>query len=109
MTVPVSAPNPTLFDMSPHPRHRHTDPDTSRAAARAQQPSALEAEIVRTFQLHRPTIGLTDDQLCRLLPDRYAPTVKTARSRLTRAGVLVDTGARQRSNRGRDMCVWRLA
>lgn len=99
----------TLFDQSPHPRHRRTDPDTSRAAAACQQPSALEAEIVNTFRLHRPHIGLTDDQLCRLLPDRYAPTVKTARSRLAKRGVLVDTGQRQRSNRGRDMAVWQLA
>jgi hypothetical protein len=98
----------TLFDLSPHPRHRHTDPDTSQAAAAAQRPSALEAEIIRVFHLHRPHVGLTDDQVCRLLPDRYAPTVKTARSRLTKAGVLVDSGQRQRSNRGRDMIVWRL-
>jgi hypothetical protein len=99
----------TLFDESPHPRYRHSDPDTSRAAAAAQKPSALEVEIVDTFRLHRPDIGLTDDQLCRLLHTRHAPTVKTARSRLAKRGVLIDTGERRRSNRGRDMAVWKLA
>lgn len=99
----------SLFDLAPMPRHRATDPETSKAAARAQKPSALETEILEVFRLHRPEIGLTDDQLCRLLPDRYGPTVKTARSRLSNAGHLVDSGQRAKSRRGRDMIVWRRA
>lgn len=98
----------TLFDQSPHPRHRRSDPDTSRAAAAVQRCSELEGEIRSIFGWHGGR-GLTDDELCRLLPDRYPPTVKTARSRLAKRGVLYDTGQRRRSQRGRDMAVWQLA
>lgn len=98
----------TLFDSTLNPRHRRTDPDTSRAAAAAQKPAALEAEIVRVFEIDGGR-GLTDDELARVLGARYSPTVKTARSRLTKRGVLVDTGQRRLSNRGRLMAVWQLA
>ena len=98
----------TLFDESPHPRYRHSDPDTSRAAAAAQHPSALEIEILQVFHADGGR-GLTDDELVAVLRHRYGPTVKTARSRLAKRGVLIDTGERRRSNRGRDMAVWKLA
>jgi hypothetical protein len=99
---------PTLFDL-PHTRHRRTDPETSRTAAATQQNSPLEGDILEVFRLHRPYAGLTDDQLCRLMPERYGPTVKTARSRLTKRGLLVDSGRRAPSGRGREMIVWRKA
>jgi hypothetical protein len=53
--------------------------------------------------------GLTDDEIAARLPACHAPTVKSARSRLTAAGLLVDSGERRPSSRGRQMIVWRLA
>jgi len=98
----------TLFDESPHPRHRHTDPDTSRAAAAIQHSSELETEIVKVFHADGGR-GLTDDELAAVLRHRYGPTVKTARSRLAGHGIVIDTGQRRHSNRGRLMAVWTLA
>ena len=98
----------TLFDESPHPRHRHTDPDTSRSAAAAQHSSALEIEILQVFHADGGR-GLTDDELAAVLRHRYGPTVKTARSRLASHGIVTDTGQRRHSNRGRLMAVWALA
>ena len=99
---------PTLFDQSPLARHRHTDPATSVEAAAVQQPQALEVEILEVFHVDGGR-GLTDDELVSVLRPRYGPTVKTARSRLTKRGTLVDTGQRRLSNRGRLMTVWALA
>ena len=52
---------------------------------------------------------MTDDELCDRLIGHYPPTVKTARSRLSKAGVLVDSGERRMSNHNRPSIVWRLA
>lgn len=98
---------PTLFDIEVG-SYRRRDRATAKAAAAVQQPSDLEAEIVGVFMAD-DGIGLTDDQLCAVLVSRYAPTVKTARSRLAKRGILVDTGRRCPSNRGREMAVWRLS
>lgn len=92
----------TLFDLSPHPRHRHTDPETSINAAR----SADNVEHLIRAIFHGGG-NYTDDELCAALPDHYPPSVKTARSRLSGRGLLVDTGARRPSLRGREMIVWK--
>ena len=87
-------------------RVRHDSPDTSRDAARAvqQHAGALENLILETFCLRD---GLTDEQLCERLPDRYGPTVRTCRSRLSKRGLLVAGGV-VKNSRGRDMTIWRL-
>lgn len=90
-----------LFDLAPHPRHRHTDPDTSRAAAANAE--NVEHLIRAIFQGGG---NYTDDELAAALPDHHPPTVKTARSRLSGRGLLVDTGMRRPSQRGREMIVW---
>lgn len=102
--------SPTLFDMSPHPRYRHTDPQTSVDAARSVSPGA-EARILEAFAMldHNRRIGLTDDELAAALAPLYGPTVKTARSRLSKAGWLIDSGKRRTSVRGRAQIVWVLA
>ena len=85
---------------------RYGDPDTSRSAAQAIPTHELEQEILAAFVQHEQ---LTDDELVDVLDDsRYPPTVKTARSRLTRADCLRDTGIRRNSRRGRAMIVWEM-
>ena len=88
------------------PAARRTDPDTSHAAAASITPGRTERMIL---SLLYPALILTDDEICELLGSLHPPTVKSARSRLTKAGLLVDTGERRPSNRGRDQIVWRLA
>lgn len=82
------------------------DPDTSYAAAQCIG-QGVENAAYRVFC--RDGCSLTDDELAALLPGFYAPTVKSARSRLTRRGLLVDSGKRRSSERGQRMIVWRLA
>lgn len=88
------------------PRARRHDRPTAHAAAATIQPGPTEQAILRQF---RYGFEITDDELAGMLPDLYAPTVKTARSRLAKAGLLVDTGRRRPSQRGCDQIVWRLA
>jgi len=92
-------------DSSPIPRHRNTDPETSRNAARSVAGQGVEREILEKFHAFG---ALTDDELAATLPDRYPPTVRTARSRLFRNGYLADSGAVRQSARGREMTVWTL-
>jgi hypothetical protein len=86
-------------------RARRSDPDTSQQAAEHIGKGA-EAAIKRLYRIPR---SLTDDQIAGYLPEWYAPTVKTARSRLTADGFLVDSGERRDSARGRPQIVWRRA
>ena len=96
--------DPTLFDP---PRARHTDPQTAHRAARSVSGVGLEESILVVFRGPLAgSEGLTDDDVCAMLPDRYPPSVKSARSRLTKAGLLVDSGRRRASNRGAEMIVW---
>lgn len=91
------------------PQARHDGPDTSHAAAASlslEHLSGVEAAIVDAFSTG---IGMTDDELCEHLPEHYAPTVKTARSRLAKRGALIDTGQRRPSQRGREQIVWAAA
>ena len=97
---------PTLFPVEPHPLARHRDPQTSLDAARSITPGRTEKQILEQFRYASSTF--TDDELAAMLPG-YPPTIKTARSRLSNAGLLVDSGRRRPSNRGRDQIVWRLA
>lgn len=103
---------PTLFASDPHGLTRMTDPATSLAAARSITPGRTEGLILDVFE-HAPDVwlrgGLTDDELAALLPQCHAPTVKSARSRLSNLGVLVDSGQTRPSLRGRASIVWRAA
>ena len=104
----------TLFGTVPHPRARATDTQTAVDAARSVTPGRTERMILDAFQrtgYRKPRCqqGFTDDELCVWLPLLYPPTVKSARSRLTALGLLVDSGTRRPSDRGRLSIVWRLA
>jgi hypothetical protein len=81
------------------------DPDTSYAAAQAIG-NGVENAVYRVFCRHG--YWLTDDELAFQLDGFYAPTVKSARSRLAKRGLLVDSGKRRLSDRGQKMIVWRL-
>ena len=85
---------------------RVSDPDTSHVAARSVTPGRTEAAILFVFARWP---AMTDDGLCDRLIGHYPPTVKSARSRLTRAGLLVDSGERRMSERNRPMIVWTKA
>jgi len=95
---------------------RRTDPETSTAAAWSLTPGHTEAAVLDAFCGLRG-VGYTDDELAAALaPQHYGPTVKSARSRLShvdertqRPALLVDSGTRRPSVRGRDQIVWRLA
>jgi HrpA-like RNA helicase len=82
---------------------RTSDPDTSRQAAASVDGAAVEELVLEAFLQFG---ALTDDELVDVLDGPYGPTVKTARSRLHKAGCLKDSGMRRPSNRGRQMIVW---
>lgn len=98
----------SLFETVPHPRARATDTVTALSAARSVTPGRTEALILDAYR-QVPRHGLTDDELVVALAPLYGPTVRTARSRLLRAGQLRDSGRRRPSARGRDQIVWTLA
>lgn len=89
------------------PRARRTDPETSKAAA-ARQGSSARSAILEAFRVHGP---MTDDELvAQLAPQgHYGPTLRTARSALKAAGLVVDTGRTKPSPRGHQQVVWRLS
>lgn len=91
----------TLFDTG---AARASDPDTSHAAAARQRGGARPA-ILAAYRAHGP---MCDDELAAVLPDFYPPTVKSARTRLSNDGFLVDTGDRRPSVRGCAQIVWAL-
>lgn len=95
-----------LFVPNPAGAVRHEDPETSLAASRKQIGGA-EAEIMVVFD-RLDLGGLSDDELCACLPGWHAPTIKSARSRLSRRGLLVDSGVRRLSDTRSAMIVWKL-
>ena len=84
-----------------------------RGLARARGTS-LEAELREIIEANRPfrkksaveLRRMSDDALCARLPDLFPPTVKSARSRLSNARILIDTGERIVNARNRRMIVW---
>ena len=96
--------NLTLFD-APAGAVRRGDPVTSLDAARKQRGGIEHAirEVFETLDLG----NLTDDELADRLNWCHPPTVKSARSRLTKQGWLEDSGIRRRSGTGSTMIAWR--
>ncbi|HMI47104.1 MAG TPA: hypothetical protein VK481_00375 [Gemmatimonadaceae bacterium] len=102
-TVPVRAHERRVSGPVSAPLSRSTDGATSRAAISHEHGDKAEAAILGVFSGD----ALTDDQLCARLPDWYQPTIKSARSRLSRAGYLRRAGEGV-SERGRPMAKWAL-
>lgn len=99
----VSPDQITLFS---EPRHRATDPDTSREAAEAVSHSAArqETRIIERFAMFGP---MTDEELVMRSPQWREDTLKSARSRLKKRGLLVADG-KKKNSRGRNQTIWRL-
>lgn len=95
----------TQLELMNQPKARATDPVTSKAAAGQVRQGPTETAILTVLRMAGP---LTDDELCHRLPGLYGPTVKTARSRLAKRGLLVPAGTRL-SMRQREMTVWQIA
>lgn len=93
----------TLFA---EPRARATDPETSHQAAASVEAWVQDNALLKKFAIHG---ALTDDELSAVCPLWWPPTVKSARSRLKNLGLLVDSGERRPSQRGRNQIVWKLA
>lgn len=95
----------TLFDV-PAGRVRHGDPETSVHAGRRARQSMTQA-ILDSFARRGP---LTDDELASALPHYPSPSLKTARSRLSKSKPprLVWSGDKRPSNTGSPMLVWKL-
>ena len=93
--------NLSLFDA----QYRASDPDTSRAAAVKQKFSGIPAAILELFDALQIG-GFTDDEIAARLNWAHGPTVKSARSRLTKAGYLIDSQVRRPSLTGSEMIVW---
>ena len=86
---------------------RNMDSDTAKAAARSIT-GRTERRILEVFE-GLAGRGLTDDELAAFsLPNIYRPTLVSARSRLTAHGLVVDSGVRRDSQRGRPQIVWIL-
>src|SRR5262245_3495489 len=88
------------------PRARRRDAETSHEAAASVPASVVEERILTRFATRGP---ITDDELAASLWMFHPPTTKTARSRLSKLGLLVATSEKRPSARGRNMQVWRLA
>jgi hypothetical protein len=86
------------------PLARNSDPRTSHEAAR-RAPNGEDVILV-VFAEHPH--GLTDDELCSHMAEHYPPTIKSARSRLSKYGCVFDAGKRRVSLRNRSMIVWTM-
>ena len=96
-----------LFD--PHTRARAGDPDTSHDAARSLDAATVRAsqEAVLTFLRERGP--MTDYELVRRYdrePRQSESGLRTRRSELTAAGLVLDTGSRVRLPSRRYAIVW---
>lgn len=86
-------------------RARKSDPWTSHAAAKSITPGSSEGRVLDALRFG----PLTDEELEDVLagPTRRG-TLTTARSRLSKAGLVESCGSKPNS-RGRSMLIWRLA
>lgn len=82
-----------------------TSYEAGRRAPRGPR-SLLAQEIRRLFSVHG---AMTDDELCRLLPEAHPGTLAKRRHSLMKAGLVVDSGDRRPTRRGVMAIVWRLA
>ncbi len=101
-------------------RARRTDPETSHAAARSLSVRTLrrsQRAVLEVFERFPP--GMTDSDLLTVyrtyratpgvhVPRQSASGLRTRRHELVTAGLLVDSGRRERLRGGRRSIVWRV-
>ena len=87
------------------PLARAADPGTCQQAPSAPCRSELQGLVLA---IHRSWPGLTDEQLCDLLPDYNRGSVIKRRSELVQAGDLCDSRRRAAIRSGRTAIVWGL-
>lgn len=105
----------SLFDAGAYTAHtRHSDPETSHAAAARVTPRrGVTARAVLDAHAAHP-LGLTDDEMVSVLaelhPNVLGASAKTCRSAMTRSDqpTFRDTGQRRATTRGCDAIVWTL-
>lgn len=97
---------------------RHTDPETSKAAAASVSEERITATKAAILAVYREFGPLTDTALRQnyetLVSAGLAPMVsesglRTRRNELTKQYRVIDTGARERLDSGRASIVWGLA
>lgn len=87
--------------------HRADDPETSREAAEAIQPTKTAIQRkVEDYALRAGAVGFTDYALSLAHHSGWSSTYRTRRAELTEAGVIVDSGRRERLATGRRAIVW---
>lgn len=96
---------PTLFPTGP--TARTTDPPTSLAAGQSLSTEALSVMQEWVMCAHLEHLGLTDEQMCELLPDFHPPSLIKRRGELAKAGLVVDSGRTRFTKRWRDAIVWK--
>lgn len=95
-------PQRSLFDLPDPGAARHSDPETSKVAARAINASALEGRVVTFLKTHGPAIL---DEICAGLPEEKV-SVSPRLAPLERAGYITRTGV-SRVGRKRPQDEWR--
>jgi len=106
--------DPTLFDEARDRAHaRATDPETSHDAAASLSPKRLRDSQREVFDLFVMYGSMTDPMLQRAAViekvEQSPSGLRTRRKELVDAGLVEDTGRRQKTKSGRKATVWDLA
>ena len=83
---------------------RHTDPDTSYAAAQSVDATELERIVYETIKLFGSN-GCISDEIMRVLHNYGVQTISPRYAPLLRKGFIVDTGERRMARSGRTLRV----
>jgi hypothetical protein len=95
----------TLFDWTPPPNARRTDPDTShKAAQRVSSRGSWDRRAALVAHRNNPA-GLTDFELGDLI-GRQQTSAGKRRGELRDLGLVCDSGARRASPSGSSAIVW---
>lgn len=95
-----------LFRMEYGPNSRRSDRQTSVDAATGARRSAPKLKAVILGLLLDRVDGLTDDQLCELLPGEHPGSVSKRRSDLVKDGLVVAHWSTRTTRFGREATVW---
>ena len=87
---------------------RKTDPSTSHAAAASMKPAKLAHQRRLVYETLKARGPMTDWDLVNCLPGESPSGVRTRRKELASAGLVCDSGGKQRLPSGRAAIVWRV-